>query len=204
MIGGQLLQPCIKPANDLLRQWSNVEELAILRGREERTRAVNCLLERWKSLDSALAIRLSLPGNHWLYSRISWSMNQVAWEHAACSFDRRCWALSSLSAKLDLRSQPADVVLLVREIEQECGGNSSAKMSIHGPMMEATCSSIFMLAWRCKWRGIAQRHAFPLSLYPPRPTGHALEKNACVGWRNVMRLILMPWCVLWRYFWRRS
>ena len=69
-----------------------------------------------------------------------------------------------MSEKFDFQSQPAEVVLSVKDIEHDNGGSWFDKKSIQGPTMEATCSSMLMLAlcWRCG--GMRHHHACPLSL----------------------------------------
>ena len=89
-------------------------------------------------------------------------------------------------------------MLSVSEIEHESGVSVVSMMSIHGPIIDARCSSMFMVARRRRSSGISKRQARPLWLYPPNPAGHASEKYACVGLRNVIRLKSIPLCDFWR------
>ena len=85
---------------------------------------------------------------------MSFAMNRAACDRATCNFAAECWGVSPSSEKFDFRNQPAEVVLSVNEIEHDRGGSDLLIMSIHGPMMDARCSNMLIVARRRRSCGI--------------------------------------------------
>ena len=56
---------------------------------------------------------------------------------------------------------------------QDSGGRFCSIRSIHGPIVEATNSSMLRVALQSKWSGNSHLQARPFELYPPIPHGHA-------------------------------
>jgi hypothetical protein len=91
--------------------------------------------------------------------------------HASILAD--AWMELSLSSlKFDFLSHPSAVVLSVIDKTQSWLFRRPARMSTHGEIIAARCSSRLFDARKRRFFGRYHLHAQPLLLYPPNPARH--------------------------------